>query len=112
MKEHIQCRLLTLEDLTLAKAYKTAQGMETAEQHASELQASTKPSGTEAVQIIQRSRHCKTSGFTTTLAVRGKQPQAPPRGLAVRSHAIAVVRQHTHPISTTRGTSIVIAAGS
>ena len=65
MKEHIQCRLLTLEDLTLAKAYKTAQGMETAEQHASELQASTKPSGTEAVQIIQRSQHCKTSGFTT-----------------------------------------------
>ena len=46
--EHIQCRLLTLEDLTVAKAYEMAQGMETAEQHASELQASTKPNGTEA----------------------------------------------------------------
>ncbi len=48
---HIQRRLLTMEALTLAKAYETAQGMETAEQHASELQASSKPK-MEVVQAV------------------------------------------------------------
>ena len=42
-QEAIQRKLLTMEGLTLAKAYETAQGMETADLHASELQASTKP---------------------------------------------------------------------
>ncbi len=38
-QEAIQRRLLTMEGLTLAKAYETAQGMEAADLHAGELQA-------------------------------------------------------------------------
>ena len=42
LKEAIQRKLLTIEDLTLKRAYETAHGMETAERQASEVQASLK----------------------------------------------------------------------
>lgn len=79
-QEAIQRKLLTMAGLTMAKAYETAQGMEAADMHASELQASTKIKPAEVQFVQQGARRDKKSTAgdkkSTAAPYQGRTPAA------------------------------------
>ena len=112
-REAIQRKLLTVDGLTLKRAFDTAYGMEAAEKQASELQASIRP---VAVQLVVNSKRttshpCKTTGHPCSRC--GKPGHSPDncfyrkekcRVCGATGHISTVCKKRR---STPRGTNLV-----